>query len=992
MNNSDTNSSTSVVDKATRIAEAKKFFDVLYGHVTGDYFAHVSTLPFTKFAFFKVSDEEARTQMAEAAIRLDAQLDAQKMHGVYVSVNLQSSVPEKGRGKKDAYTLQVATVTDIDAVGGAHVNHVDKKTGKNIVYLPDFDTAKSLIPFQLSMLVNTGYGGLQGYAIYDEPIVITADNHDCLEKRGEDFIDCIRSRAGIYVNAVDNVQDIPRLLRVPGTRNCKVETDNAPMCRLVEANDVRFSPEKLDEKIAVFMPAPIQQDIKSEKSSSAMTKIVRNPAWKALGDLSYQPNVAVSPEIQKVRSDINATVTPEMLIAKGDLKPSPDGAADKYCCPWCGSPHSDDGSAAMHYYAEGSNSHFTCFSKAVYNYNHGGDVFSLIVKARSLDCAGMNYFKSLKEIADEFSIPYNEKTFRVKRAVKNLPIELFLPADVEFKGNSILLVGKPSKKDPEPPRWTGARTLIVPTKKFVSDGGGNLRYEVSIRSPKGIWTSCEVSARTLQDPSRIYELTEHKAVLGNPSILAQCFSKILALPENEDIIPTITVYNRPGWRDGKFIYPVPADGENYRVERSGINYASIFTPKGDAEKWKLKFFTIADSKNQGALKRIVIGACALAPMLEIIGGMNPQFNLWGTSNLAKTPLVKLGMSIYGNPSEGEMMRTWNATVKNMLTMSAGFNGLPLFVDEGETMSKRTQDELSKFVYDFSIGVIGEANKRDGSVRETEKFRSVRFSTAERPLHDTADKRGAYKRLIDLHVSKPIFDDKEAYNLHKFCESNYGHFGRKWTQHVEANKADIAKDFERACDYFAAGGFTRDGLHAELKSVDATNARAVIACSVAFWHFYHCVGLEDYFDYVQARLDAEQILAELPTIDEMSDVQRSIQLLASWVSENTKRFMKQQKTKEGVPIKGKYWATESYAPTAGILYADESVAFYQNQFRQIVSEIGLPSYEKLLSDLYDADCLDCPNRREKRKRVPNSEGGRTHAYVVKAGVLFPNDDE
>lgn len=986
MNKFDSNSSTSGVDKASRVAEAKKFFDVLYAHVAGDYFAHICTLgKKPHFAFFKVSDEKERARMAEAAISLDAKLNAKDKQGVYVSVNLQSSIPEKGRGSKDAYTLQVATVTDIDAVGGAHVNHVDEKTGKNIVYLPDFDTAKSLIPFQLSMLVNTGYGGLQGYAIYREPIVITADNHDSLEKRGENFIDCIQNRAGIYVNAVDNVQDIPRLLRVPGTRNCKVETDNAPMCRIVEVNDVRFSPKGLDEKISVFMPAPSPMNFTTtaqEKSSTMPTK-----------DFSYRPKADLPPEFKKLRGDINANVTPEMLIAKGYLQPSPDGAVDKYCCVWCGSPHSDDGSAAMHYYEEGANSHFTCFSIAVIKANHGGDVFSLIVKVKNLDCNGANFFKSIKEIADEFSIPYDEKIFRSKRAVNNLPIDLVLPDGVEFQGNSIVLVGKKKKTDSEPPRYTASRTLIVPTKKFVSDGSGKVSYEVSIHLPDGTWKRAETDKRTLLDPSRIFELTEQDADVASPKTLTSYFSKLLALPENDALIPKVTVFNQPGWHGDNFIYPVPADGENYRVERSNINYASIFTPKGDSNKWLDKFLAIADadSKNQGSLKRIVIGACLVAPLLKVIGVKNIQINVCGSSSFAKTLIPKIGLSVYGDPSEGKMFRTWNSSENNRLAMALGFCDFPILVDEGESMNKATRGARATDAYNFFAGITDQKNKRNGDMREAGVFRGVRIMTSESPMHTVTDKQGMFKRLIDIPVREQLFDENTATRLHLFVEGNYGHFGRKWIQHVEAHKADIAKNFESACDYFAAEGFTRDGLPAELKSVDSTNARAVIACAVAFWHFYHCV-FELPFDYMSARLDAEQILAELPTIDEMSDVTRSIHLLASWVSENTKRFMKQQKTPEGVPIKGKYWASESYAPTAGILYANESVAFYQNQFRQIVSEIGLPSYEKLLSDLYNADCLDCPNSGEKRKKVPNSEGGRTHAFVVKAGVLFPNDDD
>ena len=611
--------------------------------------------------------------------------------------------------------------------------------------------------------------------------------------------------------------------------------------------------------------------------------------------------------------------------------------------------------------------------------------------ADELGNRGLGIGTAIKHAKRHGYTPPKMSPHKSKRSVTNLPIKLVFPDDVEFQGNSIVLVGKKKKTDSEPPRYTASRTLILPTKKFVSDTSGKVSYEVSIHLPDGTWKRAETDKRTLLDPSRIFELTEQDADVASPKTLTSYFSKLLALPENDALIPKVIVYNRPGWHGDNFIYPIPADGENYRVERSGINYASIFTPKGDAKKWLEKFLVIADSKNQGALKRIVIGACALAPMLEIIGGMNPQFNLWGTSNLAKTPLVKFGLSIYGDPSIGKLMRTWGGSSKNRLTMAAGLGDFPQMLDEAESMSATSRKELSAAVYDFSTGLIKQINKRNGDVHDAEAFRSVRFSTGETPMHTVSDKQGNFKRLIDLPVRKELFPDSEARKLHLFAENNFGHFGRSWIRYIKANKADIAKDFESACDYFAAGGFTRDGLHAEFKSVDPTNARSIIACAVAFWHFYRCV-FELPFDYMQARFDAEQILAELPTIDEMSDVKRSIQLLASWVAEHPKSFITPRKY-NGTPIEGEDNPAESYAGTVGKKFADGHIAFYPFAFRKICAEIGLPSYEKFLCDLYDADCLECKSSREKstQKKI---EGENKRVYMIKSGVLFSNttDDD
>ena len=564
------------------------------------------------------------------------------------------------------------------------------------------------------------------------------------------------------------------------------------------------------------------------------------------------------------------------------------------------------------------------------------------------------------------------------------PINLFLPETVYFSAGGVGTQSVNKFGDLE--SYAATKSPIIPTKIFRTPKSHATKYEVAVKSRRQ-WRRIIVDGDELADPRKILRLAKDGgALIKNAKNLTSFFAEIIAA--NEDRLPEIACYTRPGWHDGKFIYPTPEDEDSYRVERAGIDYDSIFKARGDKDKWLLKFLEIVNGK-QGALKRFIFGACAIAPMLEIIKIPNPQINLWGTSNYAKTPLPKFGLSIFGDPGEGAMLRTWSATPKNMLTMAAGFNCLPILVDEGETMSKWTQVSLSEYVYNFSIGVIGQANKRNGDVRVTEKFHGVRLSTAERPMHDTADKRGAFKRLIDIHVTEELFDDSYARQLHIFCERNHGLFGRQWTSYVEEHSDDILNDFERTEKYFAESGFKRDGIHANFKSIDATNARVVIACAVAYQHFYACI-FEENFDFYEARDNAAVILAQLPTIDEISDVNRSIDLLASWIVGHPRNFITPKKHNDDTPIDGMDEPAQSYTETVGKKFADGRIAFLPTAFRKICVEIGIPSYEKFLSDLYDADYLDCPNQREKCK-VIKIDGNPARAYVINRDALDLKDN-
>ena len=231
--------------KQKRIDEAGKLFNLLYGAVSERKYGYLwAKRADEKITYpFDVSNHHERKAMAQKAIELnDAGFD------VYYGVNLMDTPPAPyERATKETVTLQTAIGTDIDVEGGTHISSEKKK-------YPSFNVAKGLLPFTPSILINSGYG-YHGLNLYATPLAITADNRKLAEQRNKTFIDVIRNRAGDYSKAVDGVGDLPRVLRVPGTRNYKLGiSDDAPICHIVEVNDVRFSPEDIDKQLDALKP------------------------------------------------------------------------------------------------------------------------------------------------------------------------------------------------------------------------------------------------------------------------------------------------------------------------------------------------------------------------------------------------------------------------------------------------------------------------------------------------------------------------------------------------------------------------------------------------------------------------------------------------------------------------------------------------------------------------------------------------------------------
>ena len=248
------------INKQARIDAAEKFFNLLFGAVNTDKFSYLWTKQNQETYPFNIVTADNRRNMAVKAIELnDAGFD------VYIGVNLgDEPATHKTRYKEEQITLQTATISDIDIEGG-HVNKADK------VYPPTFDTARAFLPFKPTLLVDSGFG-LHAYCLYQDPIAITADNREDCIKRNKNFISVIRSRAGVFGGAVDGVHDLPRILRVPGTFNYKCGRDNAPLCHVVEFNDVRFTPASLDDALKPFLPKPAalpKQEEERRKAQSA---------------------------------------------------------------------------------------------------------------------------------------------------------------------------------------------------------------------------------------------------------------------------------------------------------------------------------------------------------------------------------------------------------------------------------------------------------------------------------------------------------------------------------------------------------------------------------------------------------------------------------------------------------------------------------------------------------------------------------------------------
>ena len=135
-------------------------------------------------------------------------------------------------------------------------------------------------PLKPSIVVNSG-GGLHLYFLLDKPVDLTIGS----EFRGTDVRkvnDWIRLELNkLGECALDDIGDIPRIIRLPNTKNHKYP--DKPLCEIIEINDYTYSFVDLLEKIPVSVGAsmvdtykkPLKELYSGSKEGSRNTDMTR---------------------------------------------------------------------------------------------------------------------------------------------------------------------------------------------------------------------------------------------------------------------------------------------------------------------------------------------------------------------------------------------------------------------------------------------------------------------------------------------------------------------------------------------------------------------------------------------------------------------------------------------------------------------------------------------------------------------------------------------
>lgn len=226
--------------------------------------------------WFKIAELEKAAKYAE---------NQGKYTNVFVGVGLRKSILKNNlRGGENDISCVTTLYADIDIKSDAHAQKdLPKTLDEAIGFL-------NSLSFKPSIIVNSG-NGIHGYWLLDTPYKITdSESKNHIVTLFKDFGKYINSEAKKLGYKIDNVSDLARILRLPGTLNHKLK--NKTKCEVIFSRENRY---KIDDFFKIIDSSPVSTAEHITRGGSPLVqkctfikyckdnaKILPEPLWHAM--------------------------------------------------------------------------------------------------------------------------------------------------------------------------------------------------------------------------------------------------------------------------------------------------------------------------------------------------------------------------------------------------------------------------------------------------------------------------------------------------------------------------------------------------------------------------------------------------------------------------------------------------------------------------------------------------------------------------------------
>ena len=412
---------------------------------------------------------------------------------------------------------------------------------------------------------------------------------------------------------------------------------------------------------------------------------------------------------------------------------------------------------------------------------------------------------------------------------------------------------------------------VMPVERLVNIDTGEEKLRLAFR--KGtIWRRHIVEKKVLASANKVTELAGIGIAVNSET--ARNFVRYIGDLENlnYDIIPERKSIGRFGYIAGEGFSPY-VDG---LIFDGDANFAAMFQTvheRGSFDKWKQM---AAEVRAMSVTAKIVLAASFASPLLQPLGCLPFFVHLWGVdSGTGKTVALMVAASVWGDPSVGSYVKTFDGTAVGMEKTAAFLNNLPLCLDELQ-LAKDAKGKTNFDVYRLAQGVGRTRGNRSGGVDRTPTWQNCILSTGESPLTGQASGAGAVNRVIDIECKANSVVITDGMRVSGAVKRNFGHAGKAFVEKLYAAGDDVPQEIHNRYQV----------LFKTLAAQDTTEKQAMAAAAIVLGDELACRWI---FGGTEQSVTMEQISEFLTSRAAVSAGERAYKYLCDWVSQNSNKL-------------------------------------------------------------------------------------------------------
>jgi hypothetical protein len=409
---------------------------------------------------------------------------------------------------------------------------------------------------------------------------------------------------------------------------------------------------------------------------------------------------------------------------------------------------------------------------------------------------------------------------------------------------------------------------IMPVERLVNIDTGIEKLKIAFSKGKK-WRELIVDKRTLASANSIVSLADMGVAVTseNAKALVRYLSEVENI--NYERIPERKSVGRLGYIEDEGFSPY-VDGLIFDGDANFRTMFSAISARGKASDW---VSVAKECRAMSTTARIMLAASFASVLVQPFGALPFFVHLWGgESGTGKTVALMLAASVWGDPTVGRYIQTFNSTMVGQEKTAAFLNSLPMLIDELQ-LAKDHRGRLQFNVYALAQGVGRTRGTKTGGIEKTPTWGNCILTTGESPLTVGGDGEGALNRVIDIEcrASETVITD--GMRVSGTLKKSYGHAGKLFVNNL--TKAGI---MDKAKGWF-------ETIFKELSNSDTTEKQAIPAALIIVADRL----ATEWFFHDGEPLSIEHISEFLRTKASVSMGERGYRYICDWIAQNSARL-------------------------------------------------------------------------------------------------------